>query len=298
MYADYHSVESLIDQALKLHLQASDEDRPTVTAQIIPDFAQWSAAMEPFLRLVPSPALALTSPLGAAVYMVDAQSADTDLQHAVEVSRDPNGYSPALRMAIYVVSLLENPNIFQFLNAEQRTHTVSYILLILNLANDNLGLHGANHLWNLYDPEVDEEISSFVSQTQALVAGWLRLVPSSDSGSTVEAETLHAAQHLLFDASRGLSAVAYNHAQALCFLQSELSELQGTGSLIPLEEPLLKNFRRSSDVFLVSTVLTAYKPHKESVRLCNELVSDLTGFDILQDSAEGMCQAPSNMCKR
>lgn len=291
MYADYYSVESLIDQASKLHLQGSDEARSAVAAQIIPDFAQWSAAIEPFLRLVPNPALALTSPLGGAVYMVERQSADTDLQRTVTISRDLNGYSPALRMAIYVLGMLENSEIFQLLSVEQRIGTMSNMVLILNLANDNLGLHGANHLWNLYDHEVEEEMSRFVSQTQALVAGWLKMAPRSDSRSPVEAEALHAAQHKFFEQSRGLSAVAYNHAQALSFLQSELSELHGTAFLIPLDGSLLKDLRRSRDVFLATAFLAAYKPQKESVRLCNELVSDLTGSDFLQSSAEGMGRA-------
>jgi len=289
--ADYYSVESLVDQASKLYLQVSDEDRSTVAAQILPDFAQSSAAIEPFLRLVPNPALALTSPLGGAVYMVDRQSADTDLQHAVTISRDPNGYPPALRMAIFILEMLENSDIFQFLSAGQRMNTMSYMLLLLNLANDNLGLHGANHLWNLYDPEVEEGMAHFVSQTQALVAGWLKVAPISDSRSTVEAEALHAVQHRFFEQSRSLSAVAYNHAQALSFLQLEMSELYGTASLIPLEGSLLKDLRRSPDVFLVTAFLAVYRPHEESVRLCNELVSDLTGLDILQSNAEGMARA-------
>jgi len=280
-----------MDQASKLYLQASEGDRSTIAAQIIPDVAQWLAAIEPFIKLVPNPALALTSPLGGAVYLVDRQSADTDLQRTIQTSRDHSGYSPALRMAIFVLGMLENHDIFQLLSAEHRMDTVSYMLLILNLANENLGIHGANHLWNLYDPEVEEEMSRFVSQMQALVAGWLKLAPNSDSGSTVEAEALRAAQHRFFERSRGLSATAYNHAQALSFLQSELSELHGTASLISFEESFLKDLRRTPDVFLVTAFLTAYKPHKESLRLCNELVSDLTGFNILESSAEGMNRA-------
>lgn len=278
----------MIDQASKLFRQASSEDRSAIAAQIIPDFAQWSAAMEPFLRVVPNPALAMTSPLGGAVCMVDRQSAETDTLPTVTVSRDSNGYSPALRMAIYVQGILESSDTFHLLSTEQRTHTVSYMILALDLANDNLGLHGANHLWNIYDPEVEEEMSRFVYQTQSLIAGWLKMARTSDTESSVEAEALHAAQNKFLQQSRGLSAVAYNHAQALNFVQSEMSELHGSDSGIRIEAPLLKDLRRSPDVFLVATILTAYKPHKESVRLCNELVSDLTGFDVLRKDAEGM----------
>lgn len=291
LYTDYYSVESLRDQASKLLRQASNEDRSTTAAQIIPDFAQCLAAMEPFLRVVPNPALAMTSPLSGAVYMVDQQSADTDLLGTVTISRDSNGYSPALRMAIYVQGILESSDIFHLLSREQRNHTVSYMILALDLANDNLGLHGANHLWNIYDPEVEEEMSRFIYQTQSLIAGWLKMARTSDTESSVEAEALHAAQNKFLQQSRGLSAVAYNHAQALTFVQSELSELHGPGSGMPIEESLLKDLRRSPDIFLVTAILSAYKPHKDSVRLCNELVSDLTGFDILHKDAEGMNSA-------
>ena len=291
MSTDYYSVDSLIEQASKLHRQASDEDRSTVAAQIVPDSALWSAAIEPFLSVVPNPALAMTSPLGGAVYMVDRVSADTGVQLTVEVPRDHNGYSPALRMAIYALGMLGNSDVFQLLSTEQRTDTVSYLILVLNLANDNHGLHGANDLWNIYDSEVEEDMSQFVSQTQALIASWLKLGPSSDSRSSLEAEALHGAQHSFVAASRGLSAVAYNNAQALSLLQSEISELHGASAGPPIEEYPLKNLRRSPDVFLVTAILAAYKPHNESVRLCNELVSDLTGFDIFQNSTKGMGRA-------
>ena len=282
-------MDSLIDQASKLLRQASSEDAFPVAAQMMPDITQWSAATEPLLRIRPNPALAMTSSLGGAVYMVDQKSTDTD--SLIKIPRDSNGYCPALRMALYVRGMLKNSDIFQFLSTEQRTNTVSYMILVLNLANDNLGLHGANDLWNIYDPEVEEEMSLFVSQTQAVIADWLKLAPSSDSNSSMEVEAVRAAQHRFLEESRGLSAASYNHAQAFTFLQSELSELQGPGSRMPVVEPLLKDLRRSPDVFSVVALVTAFKPHNESVRLCNELISGLTGFKILQGGAEGMCRA-------
>lgn len=286
-YADQFSVDSLIDQASKVLQQVSSGDRSTIAAQILPDSTQWSAVTKPFLRIPPNLALAITNPLGGAVYMVDRSDAKADLQAALGISRDLNGYAPALRMAIYVSGLIEDSDIFELASTEQRTDIVSYLSLLVNLASDNLGLQGANHLWNEYNPEADDEMARFISRTQALIATWLETAKSSDLRSTAETDFLGAAGHRFLDGSLGLSATAYNNARAFSILQSELLESHGTNPEMTVGESLLKDFRRGPDVFLTTASLTAFKVRKESMRLCNETVADLTGVKIMEKDAEG-----------
>ncbi|KAI9877231.1 MAG: hypothetical protein M1830_004467 [Pleopsidium flavum] len=284
------SVDSLIDQASKILQQIPSADRSVTVAQLLPDSAQWSIVSKPFLKIPPNLALAITSPMGGAVYAVDRVDAKTDLQAALEISRDLNGYAPALRMAIYVSRLIEESDIFEHVSIKQRTEIVSYLSLLVNLASDNLGLQGANHLWNEYTPEVDDEMARFISRTQALIARWLETANSSDLRSTAETEFLGAAGHRFLEGSSGLSANAYNNARAFSVLQSELLESNGTTTEMALEESLLKDFRRGSDVFLATALLTGLKVRKESMKLCNETVADLTGLNITQNDAEGLRQ--------
>ncbi len=254
---------------------------------MLPDSKQWSTALEPFLNIAPNLSLAITNPLDGVVYMVDRQDADAHLQDALDIPRDFNGYSPALRMALYVSEMMEKADKDSFFTTEQHADAVLYLTLVSNLASDNLGLHGANHLWTEYTSEVDEQVSNFISSTQVLVSGWLDKATSPDLRSTTDAGFLGLAGKQLLEASRGKSPLAYHHARAFTVLQGELVERHDIDPDIMITESSLKNLRRGPDIFLTTGLLTAYKPYHQSLQLCNEIVSDLTGFDALRMGTEG-----------
>ena len=262
------------------------EDRAAIAAQLLPESAQWFSVIQPFLTIPPNANMTITNPLGGAVYMVDRSVEKLELKATRDVPRDSNGYSPALRVAIYVSSLIANSDIFELISTEQRTDIVYYLSLSLSLASDNLGLQGANDLWIQYNSEVDDEMTQFVSRTQTLVARWLEMTDSSDLRSTTKAEFLGAAGRRLLDRSLGLSATAYNNARAFSSLQSELIELHGMDPKITMEESVLKTIRKGPDVFHAIALLTGLRPRKDSIKLCNEIVADLTGLKLEQNQSE------------
>lgn len=280
------SVDSLIDQAFKVLKPVTGEDRAAIAAQLLPESPQWFSITKPFLTIPPDPSLAITNPLGGAVYMVDRSDEKLELKATGDVPRDSNGYSPALRMAIYVSSLIANSDIFELISTEQRTDIAFYLSLLLSLASDNLGLEGANDLWIQYNSEVDDEMTQFVSRTQTLVARWLETTDSPDLRSTTEAGFLGVAGRRLLDRSLGLSATAYNSARAFSAIQSELIELHGMDPKVTMEESVLKTIRKGSDVFHSIALLTGLRPRKDSIKLCNEIIADLTGLRLERNQTE------------
>lgn len=178
------SVETLVDLAKQLvNPTANSQAGSTGDSEIdiFPRLQEWDTALACFLNVSPKHSLAITSRLAGAVYLIPSSGAHAQEQR---VSRDADGYSSAYRMALYLVKLLQDPDLFT-LAAERlawrtQRHLLDNLSLVAQLASDNLGLAGSNNLWAVYNPDVEAEAMTFISDAHAVVANLQEKVDKLD----------------------------------------------------------------------------------------------------------------------
>lgn len=270
------SVDSVVSRAQNLYEQTSQEEMPDLAAGLLPDLAQWTAVMKPFVTRVPNPSLAITNPFGGALSFIPHAS-----QTSVEepVPRDSDGYSSAFRVVLYTLKLIETTKIFDYATSEHRGLICKNIALLLQLAGDNLSISGSMPLWDSLDPDLEADIVDLVAKMQRLLASWLQ----ADSPSL---DFLPAVQTQLLENANGLTATSYYSARAYSAMTIELRELHGH-VVHDNDTEILRKMRKSVDVFAAAAYLTSVKESKELQRLGNELLADLTGLDLQKHMEEG-----------
>lgn len=197
------------------------------------------------------------------------------------ISRDGDGNSAAFRMAQYTTQTIKGTGVFDSATHEQKITVCKYMALFLQLSSDNLSVPGSMPLWDSIDLDRESEIVNFVAEAQSLLGGWCRRRDSPTSGSISEV------QKQLLDDSCGLTASSYYSGRAYSALAAEIAELHGP-SAHSNDADLIKGFRRSDDAFVAGAYLTSASESEELFRLCNYLVTDLTGHDFHKNPLEGM----------
>ncbi|KAI9706137.1 MAG: hypothetical protein M1836_005543 [Candelina mexicana] len=289
------SIESLVDRARQTLEQAPEQARNQVAMQLLPDSAQWAAAVRPFLKVTPNPSFAITSPLGSAVSMITNTSEASDTATLAQLPHDSEGYSAAIRMAWYTMSIIKATNIFEMISPERRSEVYQNLIIMVQLADDNLSLAGANHLWVLYTPEVEAKMLDFILGSQSLLRGWLE--PSGSNSQPLSGGNfVNTTLDYFSNNSFGTSALAYYSARIMSVVNSQLAELQGyskQGALMRWNGTV-RDLRKSKDIFFTSSLLTdpnaAMSDSVDLVRLCNELIAELTGLKLSQNTDEGLRQ--------
>ena len=234
--------------------------------------------MIPFISRIPDPSLAITNAFGGSLSLISPFSSTADEQ---EIQRDGDGYSTALRITQYTTHLIESTSVFNSATEEQKTIICKHIALFLQFASDNLSVPGSMPLWESNDPEIESEIVDFVAGAQSLLVVWLHGRDSSTS------EFISIVQKQLLDDSHGLTASSYYSGRAYSALTTEIAELHGRSAHIN-DADLIKSFRKSNDAFVAAAYLASAPESEELFRLCNYLLTDLTGHDFGESLAEGM----------
>jgi hypothetical protein len=227
---------------------------------------------------VPKASLGILSPLGGAVHLVRPSS----LQPSLRAQYDGEGLSQALRIAMYLASLLHQDNAA----SSPTKNLASYVALLsicAQLAEDTLSIQGDSSggrgLWLGQAPE--HEIMDFVRNANAVTANAL----------AKDADVLFAALESLQTGSEQSSPIVYYAALAAIKAHENIYELQGHSTdLTKSCESSLRTVRSSEDpLALPAFVLEFAQPLTGSqvlTRVCNELVADLTALDI-GDEAKG-----------
>ncbi|KAF2478305.1 RING zinc finger protein-like protein [Lindgomyces ingoldianus] len=272
------SVETLVDLAKQTIVPGATWEE---MAGAFPSMDDWGSALTPFLDTPPKTSLAITNPLGGAVYVVQSSSTRATPE---KLPRDVDGYSPAFRIAQYVIRLFKNPEFFESkkLPSDISDSVLSNIALTVQLAGDNLGLAGANDLWAAYNPEVEADVMSFMTDAQDFIKQELAHLRSIWVGIN---PLLTWSSDLLSKCSKQSSATAYYWARVYSTLVSDAIELHGSHTSLAEDiQNSLKVLQRNKDILPLLGFLSAFKEplawSKSCERMCNELVADLTGLDI------------------
>ena len=184
-------------------------------------------------------------------------------------------------MAQYTTQIIKNTEIFDSAPPELKTSVCKHVALILQLASDNLSVPGSMPLWESADPDTESEMVEFITEAQSLLGGWSHSKDSSTS------EFISEVQKQLLDDSCDLTASSYYSGRAFSALTAETTEFHGPPLHINHAD-LIKEFRKSKAVFVAAAYLTSASESEELFRLCNYLLTDLTGHDFSTNLAEGI----------
>ncbi|KAI9756433.1 MAG: hypothetical protein M4579_003855 [Chaenotheca gracillima] len=274
------SVEALLELAHIL-LEGSNQSTDLVR-NLIPSAEHWDAALAPFLQTVPNPSLSLTNSFGGAISLISGTKAS---HPNLQISRDGSGYSCALRISLFATRLFKTVNVVENTATAERELLLRNIRLTLDLGNDNLGLAGANGLWDNYSTTNEAEIVDFLSDGQELVNSILR--PEENPRDEAQLELVGLVQEHLEAATAGAAPEAYYNARALASINEALCE---SGVQQPTTDLLTEGLRKARSKETLA-FLIGYRDHlsrsKDIGRFCNELVSDLT----FQDDSSGDSQS-------
>ena len=251
-------------QAKKSLEQCSQDDKPAIIAEMLPSPEHWAKALAPFICKKPNPSLAVTNSFGGAVELITEPSAPTS-----GVPYDSYGHSLALRIASFVVEFAGNHEVFASISESQRTTFCISLALLTELAGDNISVQGCMPLWNSHLVESDNEVVDLVATIQGFMGKWLHKSPGSGLTKSVRQQ--------LFANSEGRSPMSYYHGRAYSSITSELYEKHGQ---IPDEsQDQLKGILKSEDHLSTTAILSSAPECPELLRLCNELLAELTGHN-------------------
>jgi len=273
----------LIIQACKVWDQAPREEKTSIAAELLPNGAQFTTAFGRFLSIPPNLSLAITNSLGGAINLIEQSPASEGTKS--NMGRDMDGYSPALRIVWYTTKLIKATDIVGFVTEEQQVVLWKHMSLFLQLAGDNISVPGSNDLWNRYNSDMEAEILELTTEVQSLLALWLQ--DKSQEKSSLSAIT----QSQLLEEAQGSSPASYYSARAYSAISSDLQELQGHTARNDDAERL-RSIRKSEEVFLAAAFLSSASDPKALLRLCNELISDLTGSNSYENADEGTYSSP------
>ncbi|KAH7392198.1 hypothetical protein DE146DRAFT_661887 [Phaeosphaeria sp. MPI-PUGE-AT-0046c] len=281
------SVETLVDLAKQQIRGAQDWD---TLQNMFPKIEDWDNALAPFMGVAPPSSLVITNPLGGALYLVESEQSTANLR----IPRDVDGYSAAYRITQYVTKLLKEHDQSSIGKAPAATRNayLRNIALTVQLADDNLGLAGANGLWADYDVENETNAMTFISDAQAFIAQEVKRLASTWSEGD---GFMPGAIEFLSQVAEDTSTKAYYEARAYSVLVADATEVSGWRN--PMTTQLqegLKTIRKTKAVLPILAFTNAFKEplsaSKSCERMCNELIADLTGLVIEQKGPEGLRQ--------
>ncbi|KAF2115322.1 RING zinc finger protein-like protein [Lophiotrema nucula] len=290
------SVETLVDLARQINKPGATWEWDSLK-DVLATVAEWEGALNPFLATAPRSSLAITNPLSGAVYLAKmdgSQSAER------KIPRDADGYSPAFRIAQYMVkmlSALDSSASESIPLATMRSFLVS-ITTTIQLATDNLGLAGANNLWNVYTPEVEADAMNFLSDAQTYLVQELGREKVYWEFAAVDDSMVIWAIGLFLTQMHDSSVRAYYRARTSSALVSTMIEHLGwhNGHNTKISEVLkqLRKDGKGNGIFPLLGYMTTFKESlaatKSCERMCNELVAELTGLNIESKPGEALQQ--------
>lgn len=260
--------------------------------EMLPSFESWTSALRAVVR-PPVPSLALLSPLGGAVHLVKAT--EPNVNQKVQV--DAEGLSQALRIAMYISSLLADTDAKAHLHELQDDRWLLSALLYVTvlLAEDNLSVLGCNALWNPSSgPDVEPAVLQFVTEANAvLIELWDGMTPvlAAEAAERFDYTSATSALSGLRDGADPASAMHYYTQLASARLNANLFEVQGHNSeQAKASEGILRQHRSNKDALaMVACIVGLQHPlagTQTTTRFCNELVADLTDLEMSETQHE------------
>lgn len=256
---------------------------------VLPNMSTWQTALQQVIE-TPPPSTALLSPFLGAVHFLDRQ------QDGAPSTRqfDGEGYSQALRIAMYVGMLFTEFNLIDKLE-DQTGQIVAFMQITMQVAGDNLSISGSNGLWNPRNSEsIDNAVIELTSDFHKALKNHLNSVkPAVCAESSSDSGSFYSALEYFGFSQGDLSATAYYAAIATAKISRNYFEIHGASSTESTRaEEILRSHRKSGELLRLMTDLVGYQRALTGTplltRYCNELVADLTGLNPVEKGQAGM----------
>lgn len=276
---EHHSrVDSLVEQAEKLLNQTTGQEKSTLSGDLLPSSAQWTTALSPFYTWMPNRSMSVMNPLGGALLLID-ETVQSDFK-ARSIDRDSNGYSSVLRMAWYVLKLVKTTRILDIAAEDQQILLYKNLALVAQFALHNLSVPGSNPLWDNLRADSEPRVLDFVGETQGFLKSWVQ------NEQSLKSDIIKTVRQQLFEESHGILAGSYYSGCAYSYLASDFVEVLESSGLSEEMKPL-NSMLKSPDIFTAAAVLSSAPESRGLLRLCNELLVDLTTHDFENCQQEG-----------
>ena len=276
------SIEYLAGKASSLISGAPKGQASDLIERLLFTEEQWETALRPFLNTQINPSLAITNPLGGCIFLVDNSSSEK-----IESTWDTYGYSTLLRMAMFSAKLIEELSSASIpISSKTKTALLYYILLVQQLAKDNLSVAHANNLWKEYSPDIDADVLEFTSNTQQWVVSTL----GSDK---LRHEFAPALVERLLERSSGSSSTAFYTARVLCVVISDLCEDDQFFRDMAVKWVNENEVWKNKSVFTSAAVLTgsaSFLSHTKKEKVWTGIVGSLLGVSATKAATAGLQQ--------
>ncbi|KAJ5131164.1 Zinc finger RING-CH-type [Penicillium bovifimosum] len=287
--AESLSIESL--------LAIADELLPTLTAEaatgtvkdVLPSRLAWEESLSPFLQLPPRPSVAITSPLGGVVHLVQRELSDSFKALWPTIPRDSDHRSSAFRLAAFTISVLTTSDIVKNLDQESLETLFYFLPLAIQLIDDDLSIENCNGISGLELADQREEYLEIVFSGRKMVGEWLRNnEPLSFAPEKSISSLFVESWETRLDGLQGTSPLDYRVGEVFVKIMTITDSLQRTKSSDDVgkicREARTANPIRSASWFAVLRSPILSNPIGN--RICNELVADSTGLKA-QDASKG-----------
>ncbi|QSZ33137.1 hypothetical protein DSL72_002723 [Monilinia vaccinii-corymbosi] len=285
------TIDTLVQQAEAV-IATSDDD--SHHPELFPDVTKWSQALAPFLDQAPNPTLGVMRPFAGAVFLVLTQ----ERSEISRPGRDIDGYSTALRMAMYSAQLVrDHPD---RLSKDALVEVLYLMCLTVELSNDQLDLLEINKIFDLPSEEAISGVRDFVDRVHQETLPFILLHSKAwrdgfESGSPLEfSGVIHALVTKLINASHGNTSTSFYSARVLSHLLPKLVEQHGW-QMVGGEEWISKlEILKSSTSNILGAVATLTGLHEilstsQLVsNLCNQIISDVAGATAQSERTLGL----------
>ncbi|KAI5296494.1 hypothetical protein KEM55_005790, partial [Ascosphaera atra] len=274
------SVYAMVDIALAAVKSYSSDNLSEFVGRILPSPEQWEEAIRPFLAIPPNPSEAVINSFKGLAYLV-GQTSDDQAAAAKQVPRDSQGLSSAARLAFYSARVLEvchNDSV----DEDVRKAHYYYVPLAIQLIDLDISIKGSKKVLLLHDAEALDECVELATPARSLVQQWVQ-------GS----QTFSNLWQSKVEALEGASPRSYYVGETAAKILAE----KGSWSPAFVEERLksAKKLDNAANPFALAVIMACYKDavvsHQFGIRICNELVADLTSIDNMEgkdgESQEG-----------
>ena len=138
-------------------------------SDLFPDKDNWNEALRPILLACGKDlSLSMTNILGGTIALASPEDGSSS---SPSIARDLDGYSAALRMAIYSSKLVAQENILKNVPVNIQIDIIYLLCLTVEVANDQLGLRRDDLLWlSLDEPDIEGDIQDFIATSQRALA--------------------------------------------------------------------------------------------------------------------------------
>jgi E3 ubiquitin-protein ligase listerin len=235
--------------------------------------------MMPLIMQSPSISFSHISHLGGAIALIN--SSDQPQNKLDTTSFDQNGYSPAIRIARYIVKLFRHSSLVDLARPEQ-VIILKNLALVHQSASQNLYAYRPNPPTGNLNADRAPERLDISADMDHMLEIW------EESEPTTDLSLIPIVQQQLLDDSRGTSPASYYSTCAFLFLESEYIEHSRFGGL-KLKASSLEPLRKSSDIFIALATWKLTTDAELIVKALNDVLAALIGYEFEKQTDAGKC---------